>query len=75
MKKMDWVKEYCIEKVLETVVRWQVGTIIYPLILSIESFLGEEPPGFSPRGSSTRCEEESQGWGEYAGGAVDLTGE
>ena len=47
----------------------------YPLILSIEIFLGEESPGFSPSGSSARCEEESQGWGEYAGGAVDLTGE
>ena len=24
VRKMDWLKDYCIEKVVETVVRWQV---------------------------------------------------
>jgi len=33
MRKMDWVQEYCIEKVMETVVRWQVKNPQEPVLV------------------------------------------
>merc|ERR1712029_397834 len=36
VKKMDWVQDYCVEKITDTVVRWQVSNPSVALVLPVE---------------------------------------
>ena len=41
VKKMDWLQEYCVEKITDTVVKWQVSTMVTIKICvssSVEAF-------------------------------------
>ena len=60
VRKMDWLKDYSIEKVVETVVRWQERKEVKPFFFFTSvNISGEKPSAMSSCDPSADCQKEN----------------
>ena len=55
MRKLDWVRDYCTEKIVETVVRWQVSNPDNVLVRPVEIVRKRIRAGEKEASRITRC--------------------